>query len=62
MFIVRVYRKVQMRLTLNAKNQENLETKLEGNKDIGKWESILKLTFEVIVAQYLIIKIIFIIG
>ena len=50
MIIVRAYQKVQMRLALNEKNQENLETKLEKNKDIDKWDSILQLTFEVIIA------------
>ena len=51
MIIVRSYQKVRRRLTLNEKNQENLETKLEGNKDIEKWESILQLKFEVIISQ-----------
>ena len=38
----------------NLQIQENLEKKLDEKKDVAKWESILALTFEVIIqALYL---------
>ena len=47
----RTYKKVQKKSILNQRKQDNLEKKLEEIKDASKWESILKLTFEVNILQ-----------
>ena len=43
----RTYEKVHKKKTTNQQNQERLENKLEKEKDLVKWETILEFSFEV---------------
>ena len=45
----RTFEKVKKKRLNNLQIQENLEKKLDEKKDVAKWESILALTFEVII-------------
>ena len=45
----RAFEKVKKKRLNNLQIQENLEKKLDEKKDVAKWESILALTFEVII-------------
>ena len=43
----RAYDKIRKKSALNQETRENLEKKLEKEKDFSKWNEILSLPFEV---------------
>ena len=48
----RAYDKIRKKSALNQETRENLEKKLEKEKDFSKWNEILSLPFEVTTIRF----------
>ena len=48
----RAYAKIRKKSAINQETSENLEKKLEKEKDFSKWNEILSLPFEVTTIRF----------